>query len=229
MTGQILALREHLLEQNLTCVVMEATGDYWKPFFYLLEDALTMMLVDAHDARNMPGRKTDCDAAWLADLGAHGLLRGSLVPPEPIRRLRDLTRARTALSRDRARQVQRIEKVLEDAGIKLSTVATDVMGVSGRAMLEALIDGRDEPAALADLAKRRLRSKIGALTEALTGASTAHHGFLIRMHLNLIDEYAKALDELDARIEEAMPPLRAARELLCSIQGFSNTVAGVPR
>lgn len=199
MTGQILALREHLLEQNVTCVVMEATGDYWKPFFYLLEDALTVMLVNAHDARNMPGRKTDvCDAAWLADLGAHGLLRGSLVPPEPIRRLRDLTRARTALTRDRARQVQRIEKVLEDAGIKLSTVATDIMGVSGRAILEALIDGRDEPAALADLAKRRLRSKIGALTEALTGGFTAHHGFLIRMHLNLIDEHAKALDELDA-------------------------------
>ena len=181
MTGQILALREHLLEQNVTCVVMEATGDYWKPFFYLLEDALTVMLVNAHDARNMPGRKTDvCDAPWLADLGAHGLLRGSLVPPEPIRRLRDLTRARTALTRDRARQVQRIEKILEDAGIKLSTVATDIMGVSGRAMLEALIQGRDEPAAMADLAKRRLRSKIGALTEALTGGFTAHHGFLIR-------------------------------------------------
>jgi transposase len=121
MTGQILALREHLLEQNVTCVVMEATGDYWKPFFYLLEDALTVMLVNAHDARNMPGRKTDVsDAAWLADLGAHGLLRGSLVPPESIRRLRDLTRARTALTRDRARQVQRIEKILEDAGIPMS-------------------------------------------------------------------------------------------------------------
>src|ERR1700752_1040569 len=159
MTKQILALRDHLIEQNVTCVVMEATGDYWKPYFYLLDDALSVMLVNAHDARNMPGRKTDVsDAAWLADLGAHGLLRGSLVPPLPIRELRDLTRARTALTRDRARQVQRIEKVLEDAGVKLSTVATDIMGVSGRAMLEALIDGRDEPAALADLAKRRLRS-----------------------------------------------------------------------
>ena len=188
---------------------MEATGDYWKPFFYLLEDTLTVMLVNAHDARNMPGRKTDVsDAAWLADLGAHGLLRGSLVPPAPIRRLRDLTRARTALTRDRARQVQRIEKVLEDAGIKLSTVATDIMGVSGRAMLEALIAGTASPAAMADLAQRRMRSKIGALTEALTGRFTAHHGYLIRMHLNLIDEYAQALADLDARIDEAMAPLR---------------------
>src|ERR1700738_2466293 len=123
--------------------------------------------------------------------------------PEPVRRLRDLTRARTALTRDRARQVQRIEKVLEDAGIKLSTVATDIMGVSGRAMLDALIDGRDEPAALADPAKGRVRSTIAALAEARTGGFPPRHGFLIRMHLNLIDEYAKALDELDARIEEA--------------------------
>jgi transposase len=228
MTNQILALREHLLEQRVTCVVMEATGDYWKPYFYLLEDAVPVMLVNARDARNMPGRKSDVsDAAWLADLGAHGLVRGSLVPPEPIRRLRDLTRARTALTRDRGQQVQRIEKLLEDAGIKLSSVATDTMGVSGRLMLEALIDGGGEPAAIADLAKRRLRSKIGALTEALTGRFTPHHGFLIRMHLNLIDEYAKAIDELDARIEEAMEPFRAARELLISIPGFSTTIAEV--
>ena len=116
MTNQILALREHLVQQKVTCVVMEATGNYWKPYFYLLEDTLEVMLVNAHDVRNMPGRKSDVsDAAWLADLGAHGLLRGSLVPPPPIRRLRDLTRARTALTRDRARQGQRIEKVLEDA------------------------------------------------------------------------------------------------------------------
>jgi transposase len=115
MTNQILALREHLLAEKVTCVVMEATSDYWKPFFYLLEDVLPVMLVNAHHAKNMPGRKSDVsDSAWLADLGAHGLLRGSLVPPPPIRRLRDLTRARTALTRDRGRQVQRIEKILED-------------------------------------------------------------------------------------------------------------------
>jgi transposase len=228
MTKQILALRDHLIEQNVTCVVMEATGDYWKPYFYLLDDALSVMLVNAHDARNMPGRKTDVsDAAWLADLGAHGLLRGSLVPPLPIRELRDLTRARTALTRDRSRQVQRIEKVLEDAGIKLSSVATDIMGVSGRAMLEALIAGQAGPAAMADLAKRRMRSKIPALTEALTGRFTTHHGYLIRMHLNLIDQYGQALTDLDDRIGEAMAPLAVARELLTSIPGVSRIVAEV--
>jgi transposase len=228
MTKQILALRDHLIEQNVTCVVMEATGDYWKPYFYLLDDALSVMLVNAHDARNMPGRKTDVsDAAWLADLGAHGLLRGSLVPPLPIRELRDLTRARTALTRDRSRQVQRIEKVLEDAGIKLSSVATDIMGVSGRAMLEALIAGQAGPAAMADLAKRRMRSKIPVLTEALTGRFTTHHGYLIRMHLNLIDQYGQALTDLDDRIGEAMAPLAVARELLTSVPGVSRIVAEV--
>jgi transposase len=228
MTNQILALSEHLVEQKVTCVVIEATGDYWKPYFYLLEDVVPVMLVNAHDARNMPGRKSDVsDAAWLADLGAHGLLRASLVPPEPIRRLRDLTRARTMITRDRGRQVQRIEKILEDAGIKVSSVAADIMGVSGRAMLAALIEGRDEPAVMADLAKRRMRSKIPALTEALTGRFTAHHGFLIGMHLNLIDEYANALAELDARIGEAMTPFRAPRDLLISIPGFSTTLAEV--
>jgi transposase len=225
MSNQILALREHLLTERVSCVVMEATGDYWKPYFYLLEDTLTVMLVNAHDARNMPGRKTDVsDAAWLADLGAHGLLRGS---PAAIRELRDLTRARTALTRDRSRQVQRIEKVLEDAGIKLSSVATDIMGVSGRAMLAALIAGTATPAAMADLAQRRMRSKIPALTEALTGRFTPHHGYLIRMHLDLIDQYGQALADLDVRIGEAMAPLAAARELLISIPGVSRIVAEV--
>jgi hypothetical protein len=188
MSNEILALREHLIAEKVTCVVMESTGDYWKPFYYLLEDAVNVMLVNPRDARNRPGRKTDVsDSAWLADLGAHGLLRASLVPPPPIRRLRDLTRARTDLNRDRVRQIHRLEKILQDAGIKLSSVATDIMGQSSRAMLEALIAGKTDPAALADLAKRRLRSKIPALTEALTGRFTPHHGYLIRMHLDLID------------------------------------------
>ena len=228
MTNQILALREHLVAQQVSLVVMEATGDYWKPYFYLLEDTLPVLLVNARDARNLPGRKTDVsDAAWLADLGAHGLLRGSLVPPPPIRRLRDLTRARTTLTRDRSRQVQRIEKVLEDSGVKLSSVATDIMGISGRAMLAALIEGCADPEVLAELAKGRMRSKIPILTEALNGRFTPHHGFLISMHLRLFDEYSQALGELDARIEEAMEPFRGARELLVSIPGFSTTVAEV--
>ena len=133
ITNQILALRDHLIAEGVTLVVMEATSDYWKPFYYLLEDGpFEVMLVNARHVKNMPGRKTDVsDAAWLAQLGAHGLVRGSFVPPEPIRQLRDLTRTRTAVVRERAREIQRLEKLLEDAGIKLSSVASDITGVSG--------------------------------------------------------------------------------------------------
>ncbi len=153
MTNQILALREHLLEQQVTCVVMEATGDYWRPFYYLLEEHFEVMLVNARDVKTVPGRKSDVsDSAWLADLGAHGLVRASFVPPEPIRVLRDLTRARTVITQERSREIQRLEKLLEDAGIKLSSVATDITGVSGRLMLQALIEGREDPAGIADRA-----------------------------------------------------------------------------
>ena len=146
-TAQILALREHLVAAKVTCVVIESTSDYWKPFYYLLDDALEVMLVNATAVRNLPGRKTDVsDAAWLADLGAHGLVKASFVPPPPVRELRDLTRARTVITRERTREVQRLEELLEDAGIKLSSVATDITGVSGRAMLEALIAGQRDPA-----------------------------------------------------------------------------------
>ncbi len=160
VTSQVLALRDHLVGEQVTAVVMEATGDYWKPFYYLLEDGpFEVLLVNARHVKNLPGRKTDVsDAAWLAQLGAHGLVRGSFVPPEPIRQLRDLTRTRTTITRERAREIQRLEKLLEDAGIKLSSVATDISGVSGRAMLEALIAGQRDPAELAELAKRRLLS-----------------------------------------------------------------------
>ena len=166
VTNQVLALREHLIAEQVTLVVMEATGDYWKPFYYLLEDApFEVMLVNARHVKNLPGRKTDVsDAAWLAQLGAHGLVRASFVPPAQIRQLRDLTRTRTTMVRERAKEIQRLEKLLEDTGIKLSSVASDISGVSGRLMLDALISGQRDPAALADLAKRRLRSKIPALT-----------------------------------------------------------------
>ncbi len=230
MTNQVLALREHLIEARVTLAVMEATGDYWKPFYYLLEDAgFEVMLVNARHAKNIPGRKTDVsDATWLAQLGAHGLVRGSFVPPAPIRELRDLTRTRTALTRERGREVQRLEKLLEDAGIKLSAVATDITGVSGRAMLEALIDGQRDPAVLADLAQRRLRAKIPALTEALTGRFGDHHAFLARMHLDLIDKLTEAIGELTDRIEQVMiGPFRGFRDLICSIPGISTGVADV--
>jgi transposase len=228
MTNQILALREHLVEQKVTCVVMEATSDYWRPFYYLLEEHFEVMLVNAREVRNVPGRKSDVsDAAWLADLGAHGLVRASFVPPEPIRVLRDLTRARTVITQERTREIHRLEKLLEDAGIKLSSVATDITGVSGRLMLAALIDGRDDPAVIADLAKRRLRSKIPLLTEALNGHFTAHHAFMARLFCDRIDAHTADIQRLSARIEEAMEPFRAVRELLISIPGFSTTVAEV--
>jgi transposase len=226
MTGQILALREHLAEHKVTCVVMEATGDYWRPFYYLLEEHFEVMLVNARDVKNVPGRKTDVsDAAWLADLGAHGLVRASFVPPEPIRALRDLTRARTLITQERSREIARLEKLLEDAGIKLSSVATDITGVSGRAMLKALISGQRDPAVLADLAKRRMRAKIPALTEALKGNFTGHHAFMAQLFLDRIDAHTADITRLSARIDEAMKPFCAARELLISIPGISKNVA----
>ncbi len=229
MTNQVSALRDHLIEQRVTCVVMEATGDYWKPFYYLLEDAgFEVLLVNARHVKNLPGRKTDVsDATWLAQLGAHGLVRGSFVPPEPIRQLRDLTRARTAITRERGREAQRLEKLLEDAGIKLSAVASDILGVSGRLMLEALIVGDHDPAALADLAKRRLRSKIPELTEALTGRFSEHHAFLARVHLDLIDQHTAAIETLTARIEVMIEPFQGFRDLICTIPGISTLTADV--
>jgi len=228
-TNQVLALRDHLVAEQVTCAVMEATGDYWKPFYYLLEDAgFEVMLVNARHVKNLPGRKTDVsDATWLAQLGAHGLVRGSFVPPEPIRQLRDLTRARTAITRERGREVQRLEKLLEDAGIKLSSVASDITGVSGRAMLDALIAGQRDPVVLADLANRRLRSKISALTEALTGRFTDHHAFLARVHLDLIDRHTTAIEEITARIEVVMEPFRGFHDLICTIPGIGTINADI--
>jgi transposase len=229
VTNAVLALREHLIGERVTLVVMEATGDYWRPFYYLLEDApFEVQLVNARHAKNMPGRKSDVsDSMWLAQLGAHGLVRGSFVPPQPIRELRDLTRTRTAIVRERARGYQRLEKLLEDAGIKLTSVATDISGASGRAMLEALIAGERDPAVLADLAKQRLRVKIPALTEALTGRFGPHHAFLARLHLDLIDQHTHAVEELTTRIEALMEPFRGARDLMVSIPGISTGVADI--
>jgi transposase len=227
-TNQVLALREFLLAAEVTAVVIEATGDYWKPFYYLLEDSLNVLLVNARHVKNLPGRKTDVsDAQWLAQLGAHGLVRGSLVPPEPVRNLRDLTRTRTRFIRERAREVQRLEKLLEDAGIKLSAVASDITGVSGRAMLEALIAGQDDPAVLADLAKRRMRSKIPELIEALTGRFREHHGFLARLHLDHIDRLTASIDALAERISQMITPFQREVELLATIPGIARHNAEV--
>lgn len=228
MTGEILALREHLIAEQVSCVVIESTSDYWKPFYYLLEDDLNVILVNAKAARNVPGRKTDVsDAQWLAELGAHGLLRASFVPPEPIRALRDLTRARTVITRERTKEIQRLEKLLEDTGIKLSAVASEIVGVSGRAMLEALTAGQRDPAVLANLAQRGMRKKIPQLTEALRGRFNDHHAFMVRLYLDRIDAHSADIARLDERIEEAIAPFRPIRELLMSIPGWSQVVANV--
>ena len=228
-TNAILRLREHLIAEQVSLVVMEATGDYWKPFYYLLEGAgFEVMLVNARQVKNLPGRKSDVsDATWLAQLGAHGLVRGSFVPPAPIRELRDLTRARTMMTRERGREIQRLEKLLEDAGIKLSSVASDISGVSGRLMLQALIEGQRDPATLADLAKRRLRAKIPELTEALTGRFSEHHAFLARMYLDAIDQRIQQITELNARIEVAMEPFQSFCELIGTIPGIGQRCAEV--
>ncbi len=228
MTASILALRDHLIAERVTCVVIESTAAYWKPFYFVLEDALNVMLVNARHVRNVPGRKTDVsDAAWLAELGAHGLVRASFVPPEPIRVLRDLTRARATIAAARTKEIGRLETLLEDTGIKLSSVACEITGVSGRAMLEALIAGERDPAVLADLAQQRLRSKIPALTEALQGRFNDHHAFMVRLYLDRIDAHQADIAHLDARIEAVIEPFRFARELLISMPGWSHVVADV--
>lgn len=217
-----------LVSSGVSTVVMEATSDYWKPFYYLFEDELPVMLVNAKAARNIPGRKTDVsDAAWLAQLGAHGLLRGCFVPPEPIRELRDLTRARTIATQDRTRECHRLEKFLESSGIKLSASVSDLLGASSRAMLNALIQGERNPDTLADLARGTMRRRIPELTEALTGRFTEHHAFICRMHLERIDAITGWTNQLTDRIEEAMEPFRVARDFLTTIPGVSTAVADV--
>ena len=204
-------LAEHLVEQGIEKVTVESTSDYWRIWYYLLEAAgLSVQLVNARDVKNVPGRaKTDkLDSVWLAKLTEKGLLRPSFVPPAPIRRLRDYTRLRTDLTHDRSRQVQRLEKLLEDALIKLSAVATDITGVSGRAMIEALIAGQRDPKVLAKLARGRMKTKHSALVAALDGRFDDHHGELARMLLDQIDALTTQIDALSARIDEllaAMP------------------------
>ncbi len=226
--GEVRSLTEYLVAQEVTLVVMEATGSYWKPFYYPMEAKLNVMLVNARHAKNLPGRKTDVsDAQWLAELGAHGLVRASFVPPEPIRELRDLTRARATFARERTREIQRLEKLLEDAGLKLSSVATQITGVSSRAMLSALIAGERDPAVLADLAKGRLRNKIGPLTEALQGRFSNRHAFMTHEYLQRIDQLEESIKRLDQQTKAAMVDYEPAVALLSTIPGVSTTVAHV--
>jgi transposase len=228
MTNDITRLRDYLLAAHVTLVVMEATGDYWKPFYFGLESELNLMLVNPRHARNLPGRKTDVsDAQWLAELGAHGLVRGSFVPPQPIRQLRDLTRSRTIFVRERSREIQRLEKLLEDASIKLSSVATRTLGVSGRLMIEALIAGQRDPVTLASLAQGRLKNKSEQLVEALNGRFNTHHAFAAQMHLDQIDCLEQRIQSLNLRIDAGFESLPPWIESLSTIPGVSKTVAEI--
>ena len=226
MTADLLALSDWLAEHGVTHVAMESTGVYWKPVFRILEGLVEVILVNAEHIKKVPGRKTDVkDCQWIAQLLQHGLLKASFVPPAPIRELRDLTRQRTQLIQERASAANRIQKVLEDANIKLASVATDVLGVSGRDMLEALIAGQTDPAKLADLARRRLREKIPALQQALHGRVTDHHRFLLRMHLDHITHLEELISRMSVRIEEALAPFAEAEERLQTIPGINQRVA----
>jgi len=231
VSSAILELADHLLEQRVSLVVMEATGDYWKPFYFLLGEAgLEVMLVNARQARQIPGRKTDvADAVWLADLAAHGLLHGSFVPPKPIRELKDLVRTRTILVRLRGEEAQRLEKLLESAAIKLSSALSDLVGVTGRRMLQAMIDGEDDATVLAGLAHSNVKASAEELREALTGRFSDHHRFLAKVHLDLIDSYTAQIsvvaDRIEACFTEGNDPgagdLAVKRALLTTIPGVS--------
>src|SRR5947209_11964998 len=218
VTAELLALSDWLAAQGVTHVAMESTGVYWKPVFHILEGRFELMLVNAQHIKHVPGRKTDVkDAQWIAELLQHGLLSPSFVPPPPIRDLRDLTRQRTELVREKAAVANRIQKVLEDANIKLAIVASDPLGVSGRAMIRGLIAGGEDAAALAEKARARLRGKIPQLRQALQGRVSEHHRFLLRMLMGQSEHLEGLVEQFDLRIAAAMNPFAAAAQRLRTI------------
>ncbi len=226
MTADLLALSDWLTAWGCTHVAMESTGDYWKPVFNLLEGAFEVLLVNPQHVKAVPGRKTDVkDAEWLAELLQHGLLRASFIPPVAQRELRDLTRYRNTFIRERATLVNRVQKVLEDANIKLASVASDVMGVSGRAMLEALFVGQTDATLLADLAKGRLREKREALVKALEGRVKLHHRFVLTELLCQIDSLDETITRFDEQIRQVSVPFEEAVALLDTIPGVARRAA----
>jgi transposase len=226
-TSGLEALADWLQAEGVTQVVMEATGQYWKPIWYVLEErGLELLLVNARHVRILPGRKTDVgDAAWLCELLECGLLRGSFVPPPQIRELRDLVRYRKRLIQAHGAECQRIQKTLEDAGIKLDSVAADVLGVSGRAMLDALVAGERDPQVLAELAKGKLRKKLPQLRQALRGRFGEHHALLVGLALEHLEHLEAAIARLDARVDEVMAPFAVARDRLDTITGVGKRAA----
>jgi transposase len=222
-TKDLLALSDWLAAEGGTHIAMEATGVYWKPVWHVLSDGdFTLVLANAAHVKNVPGRKTDVnDATWLSDLLAHGLIRGSFVPDEQTQEMRTLLRTRKQLVRERSSHIQRLQKTLEDANIKLDSVISDVIGLSGRAMVEAVIAGENDPDRLAQLAHRRIKAPPAALREALRGRVTRHHRFLLRLHLQQIDAIDAAIEQIDQEVEADAEPFRAAIALLITIPGVS--------
>ena len=227
-TRGLLELADWLASHHCTHVAMEATGVYWKPVWHVLEDGFDLVLANAQHIRNVPGRKTDVnDAMWIADLLAHGLIRSSFVPPAAIQELRDLTRTRKQLVREISQHSLRIQKVLEDANLKLGSVLSDVLGRSGRAMLEAIIAGESDPQRLAELALGNARKKTAELREALRGRITPHHRTLLKLHLDVVSALERTLGELDAAVGKALTPIRQGARLLTTIPGISDLTAHV--
>jgi len=221
---QLVALREWLIESRVTSVAMEATGVYWKPVWHVLDDGepFELLLVNPAHIKNVPGRKTDVnDATWIGQLLECGLLRGSFVPPVEIRELREVTRYRRQLTEERARETQRLQKVLEDANVKLSSVASDVLGVTGRTILDALCAGERDPDVLAEMARSKLRAKIGDLRQCVPGRFNAHHASMVTEIVAHVDYLTAAISRLEGRVEEMMVPFRATRELMTTIPGIA--------
>jgi transposase len=225
-TEELLQLSDWLVEAECQAAAMESTGVYWKPIYNVLEGQMELLVVNAQHIKALPGRKTDVqDAEWIAELLQHGLVKGSFIPPQPQRDLRDLTRYRTSLVRERARIVNRLQKVLEDANLKLAGVATDVMGVSGRAILEALLSGKTDTEQLAELAKGRLRKKIPQLKQALTGRVREHHRFMLSEQLSHIDFLDEAMERLNQEVDERLRPFEQELQLLDTIPGINRRIA----
>src|SRR5487761_452051 len=228
-TRELMELSDWLSAEGATHIAMEATGVYWKPVWHILADGeFELVLANAAHVKNVPGRKTDVkDAVWLADLMAHGLIRGSFVPDAPTQQMRDLLRTRKQFVRERSSHTQRIQKALEDANIKLDSVVSDVLGLSGRRMLEALIAGETDPLKLAVLAHRRIQASAAELEAALRGRVTAHHRFLLQLHLDHVDALDAAIARIDREVDGNPEPFRAAIELLTTIPGVSRLSAEV--
>jgi transposase len=225
-TRGLMELSEWLSSHRCTHVAMEATGVYWKPVWHVLEGDFELILANAQHIKNVPGRKSDVsDAHWIADLAAHGLVRASFVPPTETQQMRDLTRTRKQFIREQVRHTQRIQKTLEDANIKLTTILSDVMGQSGRKIIEALIAGETNPEKLAELTDYRVRASRSAKVEALRGRVTEHHRLLLRLHLAQLDALDDSIAEIDKEVERTLEPFRAKVKLLATIPGISALVA----